>query len=335
MEIRLFLTFSLLLLCGFFSLHAQTTQIVYLSGTDKDHTVNWDFFINTGHKNGSWNKIAVPSNWELQGFGTYNYFQDTRNPDEQGLYKYHFNIDAAWSKKKIFIVFEGAMTDTRVMINGLLAGPIHQGGYYRFKYDITDLLKTGDNLLEVAVDKRSANASINLAERRADFWQFGGIYRPVYLEIVPPNYIDHIAIDAKADGSLRVEVYAPNIKSSNSITAQLQTLEGQKIGKEIVEEALNRESPASLKGSCKAIVPWDPEFPKLYNLAVSIRDKDGRVIHTVTQRFGFRTMELRLHDGIYVNGKKVILKGVCRHSEWPETGRTLSKAISIMDVNLM
>ncbi len=64
------------------------------------------------------------------------------------------------------------------MINGVLAGPIHQGGYYRFKYDITDQLKTGDNLLEVAVNKRSANASINLAERRADFWQFGGIYPP-------------------------------------------------------------------------------------------------------------------------------------------------------------
>jgi hypothetical protein len=53
------------------------------------------------------------------------------------------------------------------------------------------------------------------------------------------------------------------------------------------------------------------------------------------QRFGFRTVELRLHDGIYVNGKKAMLKGVCRHSEWPESGRTLSKAISIMDVNLM
>jgi beta-galactosidase/beta-glucuronidase len=129
------------------------------------------------------------------------------------LYKYHFSTDAAWSRKKAFIVFEGAMTDTKVMINGLLAGPIHQGGYYRFKYDITNLLKTGDNLLEVAVSKKSANASINLAERRADFWQFGGIYRPVYLEIVPDNYIDHLATDAKADGSMKVDVYAPNIKT--------------------------------------------------------------------------------------------------------------------------
>src|SRR5580704_16856860 len=241
-----FLAFLLVISGGDADLHAQTTQIVYLSGTDKDHTINWDFFINTGQRSGSWNKIAVPSIWELQDFGTYNYFQDTKNPDEHGLYKYHFTADAAWSKKKTFIVFEGAMTDTKVMINGLLAGPIHQGGYYRFKYDITDLLKTGDNLLEVGVSKKSENASINLAERRADFWQFGGIYRPVYLEIVPANYIDHIAIDAKADGSIRVDVYAPNIKNGNRITAQLQSLEGQKIGKEIVEEAMNGGFPASL-----------------------------------------------------------------------------------------
>src|ERR1700722_18193338 len=332
---RIILTFLLLLSGGRFGLHAQTTQIVYLSGTDKDHTVNWDFFINTGQKKGSWSKIPVPSNWELQGFGTYNYFQDTKNPEEQGLYTYHFNGDAAWHNKKVFIVFEGAMTDTKVMINGQLAGPVHQGGYYRFKYDISELLKTGDNLLEVAVSKKSANASINLAERRADFWQFGGIYRPVYLEIVPANYMDHLAIDAKADGNIRIDVYAPNVQNGNSITAQLQTVKGQKIGEEIAGKAVSGDTLISLKGRYNNISPWNPEFPKLYNLVLSIKDKDGQVIHTITQRFGFRTMKLRLHDGIYVNGKKVILKGVCRHSEWPESGRALSKAISIMDVNLM
>ncbi len=204
MGTRLFLTFSLLLSGVYVGLFAQTTQIVYLSGTDKDHTVKWDFFINTGQKSGSWNKIAVPSNWELQGFGTYNYFQDTKNPEEQGLYRYHFSADAAWSSRKVFIVFEGAMTDTKVLINGQLAGPMHQGGYYRFKYDISNLLKTGDNLLDVAVSKKSANASINLAERRADFWQFGGIYRPVYLEIVPGNgIIDHAP---QPDAQRRMEV---------------------------------------------------------------------------------------------------------------------------------
>jgi hypothetical protein len=319
----------------FLKANAQATKIVYLSGTDKDHTVKWDFFCTTGRNSGHWDKIQVPSNWELQGFGTYNYFQDTKNPDEQGLYKHHFNVDAAWHNKRIFIVFEGAMTDTKVMINGQSAGPIHQGGYYRFKYDITSLLKAGDNLLEVTISKKSANASINLAERRADFWQFGGIFRPVYLEVVPQNYIDHVATNAKADGSISVDVFAPNIASGNVVTAQLQTLSGQMIGRELRMTAVAGHPFISLTGAFAGIVPWNPEFPKLYNLIVSIKDKGGRIIHTVTQRIGFRTMELRLHDGIYVNGKKVILKGVCRHSEWPESGRTLSKAISIMDVNLM
>jgi hypothetical protein len=317
------------------SANAQSTQIVYLSGTDKDHTVAWDFFCTTGRKSGHWDKIQVPSNWEFQGFGTFNYFQDTKNPDEQGLYKYHFNIDAAWRSKKIFIVFEGAMTDTKVSINGQLAGPIHQGGYYRFKYDITSLLKPGDNMLEVTISKKSANASINLAERRADFWQFGGIFRPVYLEVMPQNYIDHIALDAKADGSLTVNVFAPESKSENKITAEVQTLTGQKVGELIFAKAISGQAATVLRGSFKNIVPWNPEFPKLYNMVVSLKEANGVTIHQVKQRFGFRTMELRLHDGIYVNGKKVILKGVCRHSEWPESGRTLSKALSIMDVNLM
>jgi hypothetical protein len=315
--------------------NAQNTKIVYLSGTDKDHTVKWDFFCTTGRNSGHWDKIPVPSNWELQGFGTYNYFQDTKNPDEQGLYKYHFNGEVAWHNKKIFIVFEGSMTDTKVMINGRLAGPMHQGGYYRFKYDITSLVKTGDNLLEVTVSKKSANASINLAERRADFWQFGGIFRPVYLEIVPQNYIDHIALDAKADGSLTVDVFAPKSKSENSITAEVQTLAGQKVEEVISAKVIPGEASTILQGDFKNIIAWNPEFPRLYNLIVSLKNANGITIHQVKQRFGFRTMELRLHDGIYVNGKKVILKGVCRHSEWPESGRTMSKQLSIMDVNLM
>ena len=78
------------------------------------------------------------------------------------------------------------MTDTKVKVNGKLAGKIHQGAFYQFKYDITPLLKYGkSNLLEVEVSKRSENASINKAERDGDFWIFGGIFRPVFLEILP------------------------------------------------------------------------------------------------------------------------------------------------------
>ncbi|WP_183558727.1 glycoside hydrolase family 2 protein [Mucilaginibacter sp. SP1R1] len=314
---------------------AQKTIVQYLSGTDKDHTVNWDFYINTGQKSGSWSKIAVPSNWEQQGFGTYNYYKDTQNPEEQGKYKYHFRVPSSNSDKKVFIVFEASMTETEVKINGQLAGPVHQGGFYRFKYDITKLLNFGaDNLLEVTVSKKSTNESVNQAERKADFWLFGGIFRPVYLEIVPQTFIDRIAINAQANGKLSLDVFAVNANSKHVIKAQVQKLNGQPVGAPFSINASADSPKITLKQQINHVLPWNPESPNLYNLVVSITGPQGD-IHSIKQRFGFRTAELRLQDGFYVNGKKVVFKGVCRHSEWPESGRTLSKDISLMDVKLM
>jgi Glycosyl hydrolases family 2, TIM barrel domain/Glycosyl hydrolases family 2, sugar binding domain/Glycosyl hydrolases family 2/Beta galactosidase small chain len=316
-------------------LHAQDTQYQYLSGTDKDHTIDWDFFINTGQNSGQWRKIAVPSNWEQQGFGTYNYYTDKINPEEQGDYKYHFKVPASSADKNVFIVFEASMTDTKVKINGHSAGPVHQGGFYRFKYDISKLLNYGgDNLLEVSVSKKSANESVNQAERKADFWLFGGIFRPVYLETVPKTFIDRIAIDAKADGALSLDVFAVNPGNNNTITAQVQKLNGQPVGLPFSVKAIAGQEKITLRQQVKGILPWNPESPNLYNLVVTINGPQG-IIHKVKQRFGFRTAELRLQDGFYVNGRKVIFKGVCRHSEWPETGRALSKEISLLDVKLM
>src|SRR6185295_3550022 len=130
-------------------------------------------------KSGVWTKIAVPSNWEQQGFGAYNYGREKiteANPlaREQGKYKYTFTVPASWKDKTVRIVFDGSMTDTEVLINGQSAGPVHQGSFYRFKYDITPLVKFGNsNLLEVTVRKVSTNESVNRAERSGvDYWVF-------------------------------------------------------------------------------------------------------------------------------------------------------------------
>lgn len=331
------ITFVLLLLAfeNFVALYAQQTIQQYLSGTDKDHTVQWDFFCTKGMNSGRWAKIAVPSNWEQQSFGAYSYGHDKVKTDEQGMYKYLFNADQQWKNKKVFIVFEGSMTDTEVKINGRSAGAIHQGGFYRFKYDITALLKYGtNNLLEVKVSKQSANESINRAERNGDFWVLGGIYRPVYLEIVPPIFIDRVAIDARADGTFSMDVFAMNVKAGNMIEAQVQKLNGENVGDIFFTKAILPEQQFVLKKQFNNPDLWNPEFPNLYQVKVAIKDDKG-IVHTITQRFGFRTAVLRLHDGFYVNGKKVIFKGVNRHSEWPLTGRTLSREISLLDINLM
>src|SRR5207253_145184 len=76
---------------------------------------------------------------------------------------------------------------------------------------------------------------------------------------------------------------------------------------------------------------WSPESPNLYKAIFSLY-KNGRLVHSTTQKFGFRTVEVKQRDGIYVNGVKVKMKGVNRHSFYPTTGRTTSKKLSIEEV---
>lgn len=315
--------------------HAQQSEIQYLSGTDKDHTVLWDFYCTGGSNSNHWTKIAVPSNWETQGFGSINYGQDKIKSKEKGLYKYQFKVCDV-RRKRVFIVFEGSMTDTKVSINGIEAGPVHQGGFYEFKYDISQLIKPdATNLLEVAVSKVSDNVSVNKAERgNSDFWIFGGIYRPVYLEIVPEHFIDHVAIDAQENGDFRMKVYPGKMTGKETVYAQLQSLSGTNIGKPFSAKWDVDSAAVLLKTRLSNPRLWSAEFPNRYQVLVTLRNRSG-IIHQITKKFGFRTVEVRLGKGLYVNNTKVYLKGCDRHSFWPETGRTLSHGVHLLDVDLM
>ncbi len=326
--------FSFLLLATT-STHAQQTQKLYLSGTGNDNTVSWDFFCTAGRNSGKWGKIPVPSNWELQGYGKYDYgfAKDTIRGKEEGLYKYSFNVPADWKNRKINIVFEGSMTDTEVKINGKSAGPIHQGAFYAFRYDISNQLNYGSsNLLEVRVAKHSANPSVNEAERKADFWIFGGIFRPVYLENLPLVNIRHLAIDAKANGQFFTNIDIEG--KADRVTVQLFDAKGTKFGGLISKKLSGNNGTAALSGTFSSPKLWSSEFPNLYK-AVFTLYSGGKATHTVQQKFGFRTVEIKERDGVYVNGVKIKMKGVNRHSFYPTSGRTTSKKISIADVNIM
>jgi beta-galactosidase/beta-glucuronidase len=278
LHVALFLLASLFMTQTF----AQQTLIEYLSGTDKDHTVNWEFMVNNGRKADTWSTIPVPSCWEMQGFGTYSYYQDIKEASERGMYKHNFAVSPQQKGKKIFLVFDGSMTDTEVKINGQSAGPAHMGGFYQFKYDITSLVKfSAANLLEATVSKKSANNSINRAERQADFWLFGGIYRPVYLEIVPATFIERVAIDAKADGAFRMQVFN-NAGSNHTIEAQVFDLFGKAMDKPFKLAS----GDTMLRHWFTNIQPWNPEQPNLYNVVVSIKE-GTTTVHTVRQRLVF------------------------------------------------
>ena len=317
--------------------NAQKTEVQYLSGTGSDHTVNWDFFCTAGRNSSKWTQIPVPSNWELQGFGTYNYGSDRDEirGKESGLYKHVFQVPKDWKNKQVSIVFDGSMTDTRVKINGSSAGRVHQGSFYRFRYDISDLIKYGkDNLLEVSVAKHSENEGVNEAERRCDFWIFGGIFRPVFLEAKPHANIERIALDAKADGSFQMDVDLKNIHEHMELKAQIKTLTGEAVSSPFSVILDKNQTVAHLQTFAENIKPWSAEFPNRYKIDIQLINIQD-VIHEVSEKFGFRTVELRESDGIYVNGEKVKFKGVCRHSFRPNTGRALNKQVSIEDVNMI
>ncbi|HUV13049.1 MAG TPA: glycoside hydrolase family 2, partial [Acidobacteriota bacterium] len=117
---------AVLVLAGLTSpLFSQDTETLYLSGTDSEHTIDWEFYCSGGRQSGFWTYIPVPSNWELHGFGTYNYGQDQTKADETGKYKHSFSLPAHWSEKRIYLIFEASMTDTEALVNGKSAGPLH------------------------------------------------------------------------------------------------------------------------------------------------------------------------------------------------------------------
>ncbi|HMP84250.1 MAG TPA: glycoside hydrolase family 2 TIM barrel-domain containing protein, partial [Verrucomicrobiota bacterium] len=310
---------------------AATNEIQFLSGTDKDHTVPWGFRVSAGRNSGFWTNIPVPSCWDTKGFGSYEYGNDSTS--EVGEYRHHFTVPDRWTNQRVFLVFEGVMTDTEVKLNGQSPGEIHQGGFYEFCYEVTSNLVSGvaNNLLEVTVRKKSANLSINQAERQADYWTFGGIYRPVYLEARPKEFIERIATDAKADGQITLHAFFSGLTKNYTVAAQVTDANGAPLGQEFTTTIAAGASNAVLAATLPAPQPWSPEFPHLYKLTIQLRD-EANLIHSLAETIGFRTITFTNSVGFFLNGKKILLRGVNRHEFWPTSGRTTSRALSISDI---
>lgn len=319
------------------------TQRQYLSGHGCDDMVQWDFYCTGGRNAGKWTKIGVPSCWELQGFGTYQYgmrFYGKPTPegiaDEKGRYKYEFTLPQEWEGKQIELVFEAVMTDAKVTINGRKAGSgKHQGGFYRFSFDVSDRIFFGKhkNRLEVEVSKESENSQVNMAERRADYWNFGGIFRPVFVVAKPVQNIARVAIDAKGDGHFIADCYLNRAVKGARVKTVILDAKGKVVASDVADAKGSDE--AKIDFMAKDPRQWTAETPNLYTAVFTLQDANGKTLHREKQKFGFRTIEYRASDGVYINGQKVIFKGVNRHSFRPETGRTLSKAKNIEDVKLI
>ena len=267
------------------------TQHQYLSGHGCDDMVQWDFYCTDGRNSGKWTKIGVPSCWELQGFGTYQYgmrFYGKATPegiaDETGKYKTEFTLPQDWAGRQILLVFEAVFTDANVQINGRKAGNgLYQGGFTRHTIDVSDRVFFGKkkNRLEVEVSKESSNPQVNLAERRADYWNFGGIWRPVFIIAKPAQNIQWVAIDAKADGRFMADVFLNRALPGCSVVVDLVDDKGKKVA----------QSPAFPVSSDNAKVDftvnspklWNAEQPNLYTAVFTLKDAAGKQLHTERQ----------------------------------------------------
>lgn len=341
----LFAAFSL---CSMAQQNVET-QRMYLSGHGCDDMRQWEFFCTDGQNSGKWTTIGVPSCWELQGFGTYQYgmrFYGKEKPEgiasESGKYKYKFNLPKEWEGRQILLCFEGSMTDTYCDINGRKAGSKHKGGFTPFFYDVSDRIFFGkkQNRIEVTVDKESEEGAVNLAERRADYWNFGGIIRPVFIISKPANNIARVAIDARHDGQFVAEAYLNRALEDATVKLDIVDLATKKVVASTSSKTCSDKAILSLKAN--GIKSWSAETPVRYEAVFTLVGRKGNdptqqpeVLHIEREKFGFRTIEVREHDGVYVNGVKMMFRGVNRHSFRPETGRTLSYAKNLEDVQLM
>ena len=324
----------------FSSLHAEIpqTERQFLSGHGPTDAVPWEFSVTNGRRAGEWTTIPVPSNWEQHGFGGYDYGEQNNKFDEHGLYRLKFAVPEMWKGRRIQLVFEGVMTDATVKVNGHSAGPTHIGAFYRFHYDVTSLVKLGslaENLLEVDVAKTSSDPETNAAERRSDYWVFGGIFRPVWLEAAPAQSIEHTATNALADGTFTADVTLSFVREATQVDAQILSPDGKPVG-----APFSTRVPGGGAGRIRLATHvdaprlWTAETPQLYTVQLTLRSGDI-ALHTTSTRFGFRTFEVRAGDGLYLNGQRILLKGVNRHSFRPDTARTLTREDCYDDARLI
>lgn len=316
---------------------AIETERLMLSGHGPEDAVPWDFTIDGGRRAGEKATIAVPSNWQQQGFGHYQYGSGN-GPFFADRARYHrsFTVPAAWKGKRLRLVFDGVATDTAVTINGVAAGPVHQGGFYRFAYDVTDLVKFGArNDLDVAVSEASAAKDTDKAERDGDYWALSGIFRPVWIEALPREAIAQVAVDARASGDIAAVVGFDARLTADRLVGQVRDRQGRAVGRAF-ESAVPAGGTGSVRLAGHLADPalWTAETPHLYDLDVTLFRGD-EPLHRVRTRFGFRTIEVVDGKGLFVNGRRVLLKGANRHSFRPDTGRSLSRAESYDDVRTL
>ena len=289
-----------------------------------------------------WEDIAVPSHWQLEGYGKPQYtnvvypfpVDPPRVPSENptGCYRREVEVSPAWLESgSVLLRFEGVDSAAHVFWNGALVG-YSQGSRVPAEFDVTKAARPGRNVVAVAVYQWSDGSYLE----DQDMWWLSGIFRDVSLLWRPTAYLADVVVDAPYDAVAGTGAVVVNATlggtGGQGLAVEAEIYGGDEL---VAQGRLARQAEhASGRLGCGAVTPWSAELPHLYEAVVSLRGEDGTLIEVVAVRVGFRHIERR--DGrFFFNGVPITLRGVNRHEFDPDHGRAVPLSCMVNDVVAM
>lgn len=293
-----------------------------------------------------WDTIDVPSNWQMRGYGIPIYtnvkypksvkkwFRPRIDHDYNpvGSYRKTVEIPEDWDGREIFIHFGGVKSAFYLWINGKFVG-YSQGSMTPAEFNISDFINKKKNTLAVEVYRWSDGSYLE----DQDMWRLSGIYRGVYLYSTPKLHmrdffaycdLDEDYKDAFLEVTVRVKNYTGHSIKDNQIELTLTDPNGKLVQSKVLDKdsfdcESEKEKLVILRATIRNPLKWTAETPHLYDIFLTLKDSTGKITEVEHTEFGFRKIEFGADDGIYINGKSVIFKGVNRHDHDPDHGRAV------------
>jgi beta-galactosidase len=255
-----------------------------------------------------------------------------------GWYRKGFGVRDGWKGKRILLRFEAACNVATVWVNGELLGQ-HKGAWTPFQFDVTDVVKSGGNLMAVKVDNRWRR---DVPPHDLDFNIMGGLHREVSLIAIDPLHI------------VSTRVTTPRVSDTEGVAAlDAEVRNEDKVAKEYevvaeirgpgLPEPITLTSPkarlqpgetAWVKQQTQPIAKvrlWSPDEPNLYHVSFRLQ-ADGRALDDAESPLGFRWYRFDPNDGFFLNGKHLKLHGVNRHDDYPGIGWAIPQSQQIEDL---
>ena len=296
----------------------------------------------------TWQNVCVPHDWAIAGpFDKKWDLQKVRieqNGEKEATEKsgrsgalpwigeghYKRNIQIPAGCKHAELMFDGAMAEPTVYLNGQKAG-YWAYGYNTFRVDITPMMKAGDNLLEVHLKN---------VEESSRWYPGAGIYRPVKLIITGDDRIDpwktFIRTTQLCDRQAVVDVTVGTgspLAAHQGFEIEVRDAKGKLVGHEHCSEISN-SGEANLSFTIQEPHPWSPETPYLYTAHIKYM-QNGQLLDEVKQKFGIRTVKVSKEGGFQLNGVTRKIKGVCLHHDLGPLGAAVNKAALIRQIKTM